>query len=208
MSRQAASSDWRRWVAGACVVLLSACATNGNLPAAPKVVEAPVLRYKIGPLDVLNVVVWRNPEISGPVTVRSDGYLSMPLIGDVMATGKAPSDLADELKVSLSKLVLDPVVSVVVTTSQGTSSDLVRVIGEVARPQALVYRPNMTLLDALLQAGGLTATADGNSAVLIRAAENGKQYSIKLKDLLKSGDINANAPVMPGDVVTVPTSVF
>ena len=199
-----------RWcvVFGAvCVSVLSGCSTTGH-PPAPQAADSPNLRYKIGPLDTLNVVVWRNPELSGPVTVRPDGFISMPLIGELQAAGKTPSELSLAARAALSKLVVDPVVSVVVTGFQGVYSEQIRIVGEAARPQAVAYRQDMTLLDVMIQVGGMTDFADGNGAVLIRGSSGGKQYSLRLKDLLKRGDISANVAVMPGDIVMVPQSWF
>lgn len=187
---------------------LAGCGSLGAYPAAPATVDAPNLRYKIGPLDTLNVVVWRNPELSGPVTVRPDGFLSTPLVEDLQAAGKTPSELAREIEKALSKLIRDPVVSVVVSSFQGVYGDQIRVVGEAARPQAIPFRNQMTILDAMIQVGGLTDFADGNGAVLVRGAEGGKQYSIRLKDLLKRGDISANVQVRPGDIIIVPQSFF
>ncbi len=188
--------------------LMAGCASTGSFPPAPQSVSAPDLRYKIGPLDTLNVVVWRNPELSGPVTVRPDGFISLPLIGDLKAAGKSPAELSVETKAALSKLVIDPVVSVVVTGFQGIFAEQIRIVGEAARPQAVAYRQDMTLLDVMIQVGGVTDFADGNNAVLIRGSQGGKQFSIRLKDLLKRGDISANVAVMPGDIVMVPQSWF
>lgn len=190
-------------------ILLAACGTTGRtLPPAPQAVDAPSLRYKIGPLDTLSVVVWRNPELSAVVTVRPDGFVSIPLVEDLQAAGRNPSDLSREIEKSLAKLIRDPVVSVVVTTFQGIYSEQVRIVGEAARPQSVAYRQNMTILDVMIQAGGMTDFADGNGAVLIRGSEGGRQYGLRLKDLLKRGDISANAAVMPGDIVIVPQSWF
>ncbi len=190
-------------------LLVAACGTTGrSFPAAPQAVDAPSLRYKIGPLDTLNVVVWRNPELSAIVTVRPDGFVSIPLVEDLQAAGRNPSDLSREIERSLAKLIRDPVVSIVVTSFQGIYSEQVRIVGEAARPQSVAYRQNMTILDVMIQAGGMTDFADGNGAVLIRGSEGGKQYGLRLKDLLKRGDISANAAVMPGDIVIVPQSWF
>jgi len=189
--------------------LLSACGTfGGSYPPAPSVVDTPNLRYKIGPLDTLNIVVWRNPELSGPVTVRPDGFIATPLVQDVQAAGKSPAELAADIEKSLAKVIRDPVVSVVVSGFQGVYSDQIRIVGEAARPQAVPYRQNMTILDVMIQVGGITDFADGNAAVLVRGGEGGKQYSMRLKDLLKRGDISANVAVMPGDIVIVPQSWF
>ena len=203
-----AGIHWRTWVAAAWAVLLLGCSSTGSFPPAPKAVDAPNLRYRIGPLDTLNIVVWRNPELSGPVTVRPDGFVSLPLIGELKAAGKSPGELSQEARAALAKLVLEPIVSVVVTGFQGVYGEQIRIVGEAARPQAVAYRQDMTLLDVMIQVGGVTDFADGNAAVLIRGSEGGKQYSVRLKDLLKRGDISANVAVMPGDIVMVPQSWF
>lgn len=190
------------------VLLLSACAGSGRYPPAPASAATPDYRYVIGPLDTVNIVVWRNPELSTSVPVRPDGYLSMPLVEDIRAIGRSPADLARELEKALSKQLRDPVVTVVVTGFQGAASEQIRIIGEATRPQAIPYRRDMTLLDVMIQVGGLTDFADGNSAVLVRGKEGGKQYSVRLKDLIKRGDISANVEVRPGDVLIVPQSWF
>ena len=202
------------WPARACVaalvaVLCAGCASTSGLPPAPKTAAAPdAARYRIGPLDTLNVVVWRNPELSGPITVRPDGYVSLPLVGDLKAAGKSATELAQEAKSALDKLIVEPNVSVVVTGFQGVYGDQIRIVGEAAKPQAVPYRQDMTLLDVMIQVGGMTDYADGNSAILIRGSQNGTQYAIRLKDLLKRGDISANVAVLPGDIVMVPQSWF
>ena len=199
---------WRVWALAAGAGLLVGCASTSNLPPAPRTVDAPNTGYRIGPLDTLNIVVWRNPELSGPVTVRPDGFISMPLIGDLKAAGKSPADLSQEARAALVKLVLDPVVSIVVTGVNALSADQVRVVGEVPKPQSVPYRQDMTLLDVMIQVGGITDFADGNNAVLIRGSEGGKQYSIRLKDLLKRSNISANVVLLPGDIVMVPQGWF
>lgn len=199
-----------RWVAvplGAVMVsLLSACGTR--LPPAPTAAATPQYRYLIGPLDTVNVIVWRNPELSMAVPVRPDGRITVPLVEDMQALGRNPSDLARDIEKALSKFIRDPVVTVMVTAFQGPYSEQIRVIGEAARPQAVPYRQNMTLLDVMVLVGGLTDFADGNSAVLVRGAEGGKQYSVRLKDLIKRGEIAANVDVKPGDVLIIPQSWF
>lgn len=187
---------------------LSACSSLGRFPAVPEKVESTAPNYKIGPLDALNVVVWRNPELSTLVTVRPDGMISTPLVEDLRAAGRTPSELAREMEKSLSRVIRDPVVSVVVTGFQGVYAEQIRIVGEAARPQSVPYRKDMTLLDVMIQVGGLTDFADGNGAVLIRGSEGGKQYSLRLKDLLRRGDISGNAPVLPGDVIIVPQGWF
>lgn len=188
--------------------LLSGCASSSTYGPAPASVPSVEHRYKVGPLDVLSITVWRNPELSTTVTVRPDGRISMPLIDEVMAAGKNPSEVARELEKGLSKLLRDPSVTVIVSGFQGTYGEQIRIVGEAARPQAVPFRQEMTVLDVMIQAGGLTDYADGNAAVLVRGSEKGKQYSLRLKDLLKRGDISANAPVLPGDIIIVPQSWF
>ena len=190
------------------VSVLSGCASLNSYPPAPRSAETPDHRYKIGPLDTLNIVVWRNPELSATVTVRPDGRISTPLVEDVLAAGKNPADLSREVEQLLARVIRDPVVTVVVGSFQGSFSEQIRIVGEATRPQSVPFRQNMTILDVMIQAGGLTDFADGNGAVLVRGSEDGKQYSVRLKDLLKRGDISANVDVKPGDIVIVPQSWF
>ena len=197
-------------VAGLLVVAttLAGCSSTGTVPRAPQLVDAPNLRYRIGPLDTLNIVVWRNPELSSTVTVRPDGLISSPLVEDMQAAGRNPADLSRDIEKALSKYIRAPVVSVVVASFQGVYADQIRIVGEAAKPQTVPYRQNMTILDVMIQVGGMTDFADGNAAVLIRGAEGGKQYAVRLKDLLRRGDISANVAMMPGDIIIVPQSWF
>jgi len=189
------------------LVLLSACSTT-KYPAAPATAATPDQKYLIGPLDTLNIIVWRNPELSLSVPVRPDGRISTPLVEDLVAQGRNPTDLARDIEKALSKYTRDPVVTVVVTTFIGASSEQVRVIGEATRPAAIPYRQNMTVLDVMIAVGGLTDFADGNGAVLVRAKDDGKSYGVRLKDLIKRGDISANVEMRPGDVLIIPQSWF
>jgi polysaccharide export outer membrane protein len=208
-------ADWARFARALALICstglafgLSGCGATGNYPPAPVTVSAPEHRYLIGPLDTLSIVVWRNPELSTTVTVRPDGRISMPLVEDVVAAGLPPAELSRQLKQQLQRFIQDPSVSIVVTGFQGTFSEQIRIVGEAARPQSVPYRQDMTILDVMIQVGGLTDFADGNAAVLVRGREQGKQYSVRLKDLLKRGDISANVSMMPGDIVIVPQSLF
>ena len=187
---------------------IAGCGTYGKHPVAPVKAETPDRLYKIGPLDTLNIVVWRNQDLSSTVTVRPDGRISMPLVEDVVAAGRNPADLSRDIEKSLAKFIREPVVTVIVTNFQGLSSEQIRIVGEAAKPQSVPFRQNTTLLDVMIQAGGLTDFADGNAAVLVRGSEQGKQYSIRLKDLLKRGDISANVDMKPGDIIIVPQSWF
>ena len=187
--------------------LIAGCSSS-NYPAAPVTAATPDYRYVIGPLDTVNIVVWRNPELSTTVPVRPDGRISTPLVEDIQALGRNPVELARELEKALGKYIRDPQVTVIVTGFAGVSSEQIRIIGEAAKPQAIPYRQNMTLLDVIIVVGGLTDFADGNKAVLIRGAEKGKQYGVRLGDLVRRGDISANVDVRPGDVLIIPQSWF
>jgi polysaccharide biosynthesis/export protein len=194
---------------GALVALaiLSGCAGPGY-PPAPAALSGVDYNYHIGPADVVNVIVWRNPELSGSVPVRPDGMITTPLIEDLPALGRSPSELAREMEKALSKYIRDPVVTIIATTFVGPTNEQVRIIGEAAKPQALPYRKDMTVLDVMIAVGGLTDFADGNAATIFRVSEGGKQYSVRLRDLLKRGDITANAEMRPGDIVIIPQSWF
>jgi polysaccharide export outer membrane protein len=199
-------STSRRAVLLAAAMSVAACSSFNRYPAAPVQANNQDQLYRIGALDQLNVVVWRNPDLSATVTVRPDGRISLPLAENIMAAGRQPADLSREIEKSLSKYIREPVVTVMVNNFQGISTDQIRIVGEAARPQSVPFRQNMTLLDVMIQVGGLTDYADGNGAVLVRGAENGKQYSLRLKDLLKRGDISANVEIKPGDIIIVPQS--
>ncbi|MCB2101288.1 MAG: polysaccharide export protein [Rhodobacterales bacterium] len=165
--------------------------------------------YLIGPADDLQIFVWRNPELSTTVPVRPDGKISVPLIEDLQAAGKTPTKLARDIEQVLAQYVQNPVVTVIVTEFVGPFSQQVRVVGEAAEPAAIPFRENMTVLDVMIAVGGLTEFAAGNRAVLVRRSTGEKQtYRVRLDDLLKDGDVSANADVLPGDVLIVPQAWF
>ena len=174
-----------RVAAGLSAAAIMGCTTN-PYPPAPQIAASPDYLYKIGPGDSVNISVWRNPEISASVAVRPDGKLTAPLIEDLPAMGKDPSTLA----------------------RVGPYPEQIRVLGEATKPQALSYRQGMTLLDLMIAVGGLTDFADGNNASIMRTSEGGKQYGVRLKDLVKRGDISANVDVKPGDILLIPQSWF
>ena len=192
----------------AMLVAISAVGCASSYPPAPAHAAQADYKYIIGPGDMLNIVVWRNPELSTTVPVRPDGRITTPLVEDMVAQGKNPSQLAREIETALKKYLQDPVVTVVVANFGAANSELVRVIGQATRPATLPYRQNMTLLDVMIAVGGLTDFAAGNRAVLIRAAENNKEYNVRLTDLVKRGDVKANVQVLPGDVIIIPESWF
>ncbi len=184
----------------------------GGLPDAPAEAPASVpgsTKYIIGPHDSLQIFVWRNPELSTTVPVRPDGLISVPLIEDLQAAGKTPTELARDVEKVLAKYVQSPIVTIIVTGFVGPFSQQVRVVGEASQPQAIPYRENMTILDLMIAVGGLTEFAAGNRAVIVRTSD-GKQDSlrVRLDDLLKDGDVTANVAIIPGDVLIVPQSWF
>lgn len=194
---------------------LSGCALfygqQKQLPPAPFVSpnEGPGQHYIIGPLDSLYIFVWRNPELSNTVTVRPDGYLSIPLIDDLAATGKTPTQLAREIEESLGSFMTGPIVSVMVQNFVGPFSQQVRVVGEAASPQSIPYRANMTLLDVMIHVGGLTEFAAGDQATLIRFEDGDqKEYRVKIDSLIKDGEIDKNIKILPGDVIIIPESIL
>ena len=197
----------RGLVPALAAAVVAGCATT-ELPPAPVSAASPDYNYIIGAGDTVNIVVWRNPELSMSVPVRPDGKLAAPLIEDLVAQGKDPTTLAREIEKHLSKFVRDPIVTVIVGGFVGPYSEQIRVVGEAAKPQALPYKQAMTLLDVMIVVGGITDFADGNKAVLLRTSEGNKQYSVRLRDLLKRGDFSANVEVKPGDVLIVPQSWF
>ena len=177
-------------------------------PPAPSTAATPDYKYLIGPGDTLSIIVWRNPELSATAPVRPDGRITAPLVEDVVALGKNPSQLAREMEGALRKYIQDPVVTIIVTSFAGPFSEQVRIVGQATRPAALPYRQNMTVLDAMIAVGGLTEFASGNRAVLLRPAEGNRQYTVRLRDLIKRGDVSANVELRPGDVIIIPESWF
>ena len=181
---------------------------DGKYPAAPVSAAMPDYNYIVGPGDMLNIIVWRNPELSQIVPVRPDGQVSTPLVDGLVAQGKTSTQIARDVEKEISKYVRDPIVTVIVTSFVGPYSEQIRVVGEAAKPQFLAYKQKMTVLDVLIAAGGLTTFADGNSATLIRASEENKRYKVRLDDLIKRGDISANVDVLPGDILIIPQGWF
>lgn len=206
------TSKLRAWIGTLSGVLLAlgglaGCATSAYPPAPAAAADADY-NYVIGPGDTVNIVVWRNPELSMSVPVRPDGRISTPLVEDLPALGKDASTLARDIEKALEKFIREPVVTVIVTTFVGPYSEQIRVVGEAAKPQTLPYEQKMTVLDVMIKVGGITEFADGNGATILRMSEGKKQYSVRLKDLLKRGDVSANVEMRPGDVLIIPQSWF
>jgi polysaccharide export outer membrane protein len=198
------------WLA-VCLIVIS-CASSLPVGTPPATTQVPAKTvsddYIIGPGDVLEVFVWRNPELSVTVPVRPDGKISTPLVENMVAVGKTPLQLSRDLETQLAEYVRAPKVNIIVTTAASAFS-LVKVVGQVTHPTALAYREGMTVLDAVLAVGGLTQFAAGNRARVVRTV-NGQQITlhVKLADLVNSGDVKENIPLKPGDVLVVPQSLF
>ena len=191
----------------AAAVLFAGLCYSASPAAAQATVE--LSKYIIGPGDSLQISVWHNPELSTTVPVRPDGRISTPLVTDVVAAGRTPEELGHDIEARLKKYVSDPLVTVIVSSFVGPYSQQVRIVGEAAQPKALPYLAHMTVLDAMIASGGLTPFASGNRAKLIRKV-NGKDVTttLRLSDLLKEGDLSANAELQPGDTIIIPQSFF
>jgi len=189
-------------------LLLSACGSKEPAVQASQT-QAQATEYLIGPGDQIQIFVWRNPDLSISVPVRPDGKISTPLVEDMQAVGKSPTQLSRDIEVVLSQYVKSPSVNVIVTGFVGVFSEQIRVVGKAAAPQALPYRKEMTLLDVMIEVGGLAEGAAGNRAKVLRSY-GGQQREIKvrLKDLLDKGMISANLEMLPGDVLIIPESRF
>lgn len=186
--------------------LLAACGGGNELPTSfsgGTPTSAPL--YRIGPNDSLQIFVWRNPDLTTGVTVRPDGRITVPLIDDLEASGKTPTELARDIEGALANFVQDPLVTVIMTGFVGTFEQQVRVVGAATNPQAIPFRANMTLLDVMISVGGLTETAAGNRATLVRVVDGEqREFRVRLDSLIKRGDISANVAMLPGDIVIIP----
>jgi len=188
---------------------LAACAwPSAKHPPAPAEAGNTDYTYIIGAGDSINIMVWRNPELSMSVPVRPDGKIAAPLVDELVAQGKTTVQLAREIETVLGKYVRDPIVTVMVSGFVGPYSEQIRVVGEAARPQFLPYKSKMTLLDVMIAVGGLTDFASGNSATILRTGDGNKQYTVRLSDLIKRGDVSANVEMRPGDILIIPQSLF
>jgi len=188
------------------ILSLGGCKTYPTLSPDEKYISHD---YVIGPGDNVDVIVWRNPEVSMAVPVRPDGKITTPLVEDLHASGKTSTQLARDIELALSKYIQQPVVTVVVTEFVGPYTEQIRVLGEASKPQALPYREEMTLMDVLIEVGGMTDFAAGNKARIIRNVDGKQQqFSVRLDDLIRDGDISANVPMRQGDVLVIPESFF
>jgi polysaccharide biosynthesis/export protein len=203
---KAASSGRHRFQA------LLACLMGAASVAGPVGAQEPQSggEYIIGPGDTIQVFVWQNPEVSTTVPVRPDGMISTPLVEDMVAVGKTSSQLARDMEVRLAEYIRSPVVNIIVESFVGTFAKQVRVVGQAANAQAIPYRDQMTLLDVMIAVGGLSETAAGNRARIIRHNEAGEevQMPVRLNDLLNKGEIDVNVFMQPGDILIIPESRF
>jgi polysaccharide export outer membrane protein len=198
-------------MAGAPMLPTQSPMQAASLPggAAAGLTDPSMENYLIGPGDNLDIFVWRNADLTAKVPVRPDGKISIPLVEDVVAVGKTPSTLAREIEQKLKAYVKEPIVTVIVSNFVGPFSQQVRVIGEAAQPRALPYRANMTVLDVMIEVGGLTRFASGDRAIIVRSFD-GKQETIKthLDGLIKDGDVEDNIKMRPGDILIIPQRYF
>jgi polysaccharide export outer membrane protein len=194
-----------------CVLISSTMTLIGctSIPHAPNVEPLSEFTYIIGPGDALEVFVWGNPEISRSVTVRPDGKISFPLVEEMPASGKTSYQLAREIEKELAKYIRDPLVTIILAGGLGPYSEQIRVIGQAAKPQAVTYKENMSLLDLIIQVGGLGQYASGNRSIIIRKVNGLQQeFRVRIQDLIEGGDISANVNVLPGDILIIPESYF
>jgi polysaccharide export outer membrane protein len=176
---------------------------------APRSDSLPASDYLIGPGDSLQIFVWDHADLSATVQVRPDGKISTPLVEDLQAAGKPPTVLARNVEEVLAKYVRSPVVTVIVQGFVGASDQQVRVVGQAVTPKALQYRQGMTVLDVMIDVGGLSEFAAGNRAKIIRTTDGKKtEIRVRLKDLLNDGRVEENVEMQPGDVLIIPESVL
>lgn len=195
----------KHWLAMGVMAWLAGCVSYPELPTTAASTQP--LEYLIGPGDQLEIFVWNNPDLSVNVPVRPDGRISTPLVEDMQAVGKTPTQLARDIELALANYVKSPQVNVVVREFFGTFGEQIRVVGKAAQPRALPYRRSMTVLDVMIEVGGLAPGAAGNRAKLVRKV-NGEvtEFRLRLDDLLNAGDLANNIEVMPGDVLVIPES--
>lgn len=189
------------------LLLISACASSGDTAGAPPPSsEHSVDSYQIGIDDIVQVSVWRNPELGITVPVRPDGKISVPLIGDVSAGGRTPDEVAKDIQTRLATFVRDPQVAVILTDLRSHEYlSRVRVTGAVRQPISIPYRQGMTVLDAVLAAGGVTEfAAPARSDLYRKTGDSTRSYAVRLDHILEDGDLSTNFKVAPGDVITVP----
>jgi polysaccharide biosynthesis/export protein len=197
----------------ALAIMVAGCAGRGpavaDVAPASSAVSDSASEYIIGPGDQLQIFVFRNEDISATVPVRPDGRISTPLVEDMQAVGKTPSQLARDIELRLEEYIRSPQVNVIVLGFVGTFGEQIRVVGQAAQPQALAYRDGMTLLDVVIEVGGLTEFASGNRARIVRSTGGSqREIRVRLNDLVNRGDMSQNVAMRPGDVLVIPGSFF
>jgi polysaccharide export outer membrane protein len=201
-------SGWKSGLVLLAALILSACGSSTPVvePAAPTEQSA---QYRIGAGDELQIFVWRNPDLSITLPVRPDGKISTPLVEDMQAVGKTPTQLSRDMEVVLSEFVKSPSVNIIVMKFVGTFGDQIRVVGQATEPKTLSYRDDMTLLDVMIEVGGLSPGAAGNRAKIVRRyGGQAREIDVRISDLVNKGKISANIEMMPGDVLIIPESRF
>jgi polysaccharide export outer membrane protein len=196
----------------ALATLLGGCGSNRPSYSAGEITaeqEGQTVAYAIGPGDSLQIFVWDHEDLSTEVQVRPDGKISTPLVEDLQAAGKSPTELARDIELMLSDYVRSPVVTVIMQGFVGDQTQQIRVVGQAMEAKALQYRQGMTVLDVIIQVGGLAEYAAGNRAKIIRKTDDGEiEIRVKLDDLINEGRIEQNVEMRPGDVLIIPESFF
>ena len=207
-------SSCKAWIVGMLVIAVAGCASGpeglSSMPDPAQGHEVLVEAYKIDVGDQVQVSVWNNPDLSISAPVRPDGKIAVPLVGDVMAAGKEPEQLASDIATKLREYIKSPNVTVILTGLEGHAFlSRIRVTGSVENNMSMTYHQGMTVLDAVLAAGSVSLYADSNRTKLHRRTREGnKTYNIRLKDILENGDMTTNVQLLPGDVITVPERAF
>ena len=193
----------------ALLIGLAACSGNPELPTADLAAKSEAPFYRIGPLDSLEIFVWRNDDLSRSVTVRPDGRITVPLVEDLYVTDRTPSELAREIEKALAVYIQNPLVTIMVGGFNGPFDQQIRVVGAAQQPLAIPFQADMTLLDVMIRVGGVTEFADGDNATLVRLSEGEmREYRVRIDSLVRDGDISANIAMLPGDVLIIPESFF
>lgn len=196
------------------VTILAGCAgsrgplTEDQRP--PEIVQGSAPEFRLGSGDVVSVNVWKNPDLSVTVPVRPDGFISVPLVGDVRAGGQTPAEIASDTERKLSQFIRTPKVSVIIQEIPSAEfQNRVRVVGGVAEPKSIQHRDGMTVIDLVLEAGGVNEFASPNAARLYRTIDGvAREFDVYLLDILSSGILETNYELVPGDVITIPERRF
>ena len=206
-----------RWICTIVLPIITAltfgCASDRPSYSALEISESNIdsgtSDYEIGPGDSLQIFVWDHADLSTNVQVRPDGKISTPLVEDLQAAGQTPTELARDIEGILKEYVRSPVVTVIMQGFVGEGAQQIRVVGQAIAPSALQYKQGMTVLDVMIQVGGLSEFAAGNKAKVVRKTADGDvEIRVKLLDLLNDGDISQNIDMKPGDVLIIPQSLF